>query len=80
MPPIEAMFFGARVVTTKCASILEVTQGKAVYVDDPYDTGEWIEKIKYGQGCGTVDFEVYAPKCISGKYLSMLKEEVWKKK
>lgn len=79
MPPIEAMFFGARVVTTKCASILEVTQGKAVYVDDPYDTGEWIEKIKSGQGCGTVDFEVYAPKRISGKYLSMLKEEVWKK-
>lgn len=45
MPPIEAMFFGSRVVTTKCASIPEVTQGKAVYVDDPYDAQEWIDKI-----------------------------------
>ena len=80
MPPVEAMFFGARVVTTKCASILEVTQGKAVYVNDPFDSSEWIEKIKYGSSNGKADFEVYAPKRISGKYLSMLKEAVWKKK
>ncbi len=45
MPPVEAMFFGSRVVTTKCASIPEVTQGKAIYVEDPYDAEEWIDKI-----------------------------------
>lgn len=45
MPPVEAMLFHAPVITTKCASIPEVTQGKAVYVDDPYDVDEWIEKL-----------------------------------
>lgn len=46
MPPVEAMLFRTPVVTTKCASIPEVTQGKAVYVDDPYDVDEWIEKLE----------------------------------
>lgn len=80
MPPIEAMFFGARVVTTKCASIPEVTQQKAIYVNDACDIEEWIEKIKSGKSAGKVDFEVYAPENISRKYLRMLKEPVWKKK
>lgn len=46
MPPVEAMLFHAPVVTTKCASIPEVTQGRAVYVDDPYNVDEWIEKLE----------------------------------
>ena len=79
MPPIEAMFFGAKVVTTKCASIPEVTQEKAVYVNDAYDTNEWIEKIKSDGNAGTVDFEIYSPENISRKYLKILKEPVWKK-
>ena len=45
MPPVEAMLFHAPVITTKCASIPEVTQGKAVYVDDPYDVDEWIGRL-----------------------------------
>ena len=49
IPPIEAMIKGARVVTTKCACIEEITQGKATYVDDPKDVNEWIEKIKEAQ-------------------------------
>jgi glycosyltransferase involved in cell wall biosynthesis len=46
MPPIEAMIKGAKVVTTKCGSIEEITHSKASYVDDPLSTKEWIEKIK----------------------------------
>lgn len=45
MPIIEAMEFGARVITTKCASLYEVSEGKAVYVDDPYDVQMWVDAI-----------------------------------
>lgn len=46
MPPIEAMRRGKRVVMTRKSCLEEVTQGKAVYVDAPYDAGEWAEKIE----------------------------------
>lgn len=45
MPPIEALGFGLPVVTTKCASIPEVTMGLATYVDNPLDTEEWAWRI-----------------------------------
>lgn len=80
MPPVEAMFFKTRVITTRCASIPEVTQGKAVYVDDPYDVEEWIEKLLGNEEQGTMDFDVYAPERIAQKYLTFLKEPVWKKR
>lgn len=80
MPPIEAMLFKTRVITTKCASIPEVTQGKAVYVDDPYDVDEWISKLQYGKMQETMDFSVYEPERISKRYLDFLKEPVWKKR
>lgn len=80
MPPVEAMLFGTNVVTTRCASIPEVTQEKAVYVDDPYDVKEWIRKIASGKTDFTVDFERYAPEKIAREYLNLLKETVWKKR
>ena len=46
MPPIEALKMGVPVITTREASIEEVTEGKAKYVDSPYDKDEWIEKIR----------------------------------
>ncbi len=46
MPPIEAMRRGKRVVMTPKTCLWEVSQGKAIYVDDPKDADEWIEKIK----------------------------------
>lgn len=45
VPPIEAMMLGARVLSTKCASLKEVTKNKCAYVDDPKNPSEWIEKI-----------------------------------
>lgn len=50
MPPIEAMRMGKRVVMTKESCLYEVTDGKAVYVDDPYSTDEWIKQITYAAG------------------------------
>ena len=72
MPPVEAMLFKTRVITTKCTSIPEVTQGKAVYVNDPFDADEWIDKIRSGQMQETMDFSVYDPERISKKYLEFL--------
>ncbi len=80
MPPVEAMLFGSRVVTTRCTSIPEVTQGKAVYVDDPYNENEWINKIQQNYEPQDMDFKVYAPEIISMQYLQTLKEPIWKKK
>lgn len=47
MPPIEAMRKGKRVVMTDKTCLGEVTQGKAVYVENPFSVEEWIEKIVY---------------------------------
>lgn len=46
MPPIEAMMFGTPVITTKCASIPEVTGNRCFYVDNPYSEKEWLKIIK----------------------------------
>lgn len=80
IPPIEAMLFKARVITTRCASIPEVTQGKAIYVDDPYDADEWIEKLLDNSAYEILDSNIYDQERISKKYLAFLKEPVWKRK
>ena len=85
MPPVEAMLFKTRVITTKCASIPEVTQGKALYVENPYDISEWIRKIlgeneQKVREQGTIDFGIYAPELIAKQYLALLKEPIWKKR
>lgn len=73
MPPLEAMFLGTPVVTTKCASIPEVTQNKATYVDDPYDVDEWIQKIKsVTRDFERPDFAKYDSKMLSKKNLESL--------
>ena len=45
MPPVEALEIGARVITTKCASIPEVTNGFAFYIDEPFNENQWLEAI-----------------------------------
>lgn len=74
MPPVEAMLFGTRVITTKCTSIPEVTQNKAFYVENPYSSADWIKMIRSGQKMGKIDFEVYAPEKIAKRYLDILKD------
>lgn len=74
MPPIEAMVLGTPVITTKCASIPEVTKGLCFYVDNPTDQKEWLEKIKNIKNADRKPhyFEEYDIINISKKYLSLL--------
>lgn len=80
MPPIEALGLGARVVTTNKASLKEVTKGKCVYVEDPYNIDEWIDRIKYVQTKEgkVITFKDYEPLNIARKYIKAYKD-VYKK-
>lgn len=74
MPPIEAMRRGKKVVTTHTSCIYEVTRGKAVYVEDPYDVDEWVAKIKDAEkepGI-VVPFEEYELESITRTYLDVI--------
>lgn len=74
MPPIEAMRLGTRVITTRCGSILEVTQGLADYVENPYDEKEWESTImKDYPPFEPVGFECYNPDIIAHKYIESFK-------
>lgn len=60
MPPVEAMAFGTCVITTRCASIPEVTQEKANYVENPLDENEWIAVMTTAKyNAGEIDLERY---------------------
>jgi len=75
MPPIEAMYFGKPVITTKCGAIPEVTQGKAIYVNDPYSIDEWFDKILYVYSLklnAPERLNVYSLKDITIKYMSLI--------
>ncbi len=75
IPLIEAMMCGANVVTTKCACIPEVTQEKAIYVDDPYNVKEWAEIIKKvgNKQHRKVEFVQYDKQLIAKEYLTTIK-------
>ena len=72
MPPIEAMAFKTSVITTKKASLYEVTEGKALYVDNPYDVNEWIKAMIYLKNLPVQKIELskYDSMCIARKYLN----------
>lgn len=79
MPPIEAMLLGATVVTTNCASIPEITQNKANYVEDPFDAREWVKKIHDAVNRDDqVDFSAYDQRRLAEDYLDFLEEEFQK--
>ena len=78
MPPIEAMLRGVPVLTTKETSLYEVTEGKAYYIEKPYDETEWAEKIplKYdGLDPATIKHisESYNVNFIATKYIELFK-------
>ncbi len=76
MPPIEALSFGKRVVMTREASLQEVSAGKAVYVEDPYDEAEWDEKVleALSREEEVVTFPQYEPLTIAKEYLKVFRE------
>lgn len=73
MPPIEAMMLGIPVITTKCASIPEVTKGKAFYVTNPFDIEEWYEKIKLVRIANRepLDFPEYDIRIVVNNYIEL---------
>lgn len=76
MPPIEAMAFGATVITTDRTSIPEVTQNKANYVDDPFSVDAWIDKMKNPHHKNDeFRFELYDRKYLAQKYMNLLEQE-----
>ncbi|SDC80036.1 glycosyltransferase family 4 protein [Geotoga petraea] len=77
MPPIEAMNLGTPVITTKKASIYEVTKGKAIYVEDPFNEGEWFEKInKFNEMKDSIhNYKEYDLENIIKRYINLFKEK-----
>lgn len=76
MPPIEAMQKGKNVVMTEKTCLKEVTEGKAVYVKDPYDVKEWCEKIEEAE-CKkdvAVRFGQYELENVVRRYIEVLAE------
>lgn len=74
MPPIEAMAFGAPVITTKESSLYEVTGGKCSYVENPLSVDEWKEVLEKG-AYSEVDISKllmqYAPEEIARQFIEL---------
>ncbi len=80
MPAVEAMRRGKTVITTDKTSLREVTEGQAIYVDDPLDPKEWAEKILKYQGAAAErrTMEEYSPETVARQYIKLfgrVKEE-----
>ena len=72
MPPIEAMYYGRPVITTKKTSLYEVTEGKAIYVDCPTNASEWVKKIEdlnHMKMTQQINLEKYGKTVIAQQYL-----------
>lgn len=76
MPLIEAKRLGAKVITTKCASIPEVTMNKLMYVDDPFDAEEWARLVIDSNSIQSNEekYEQYNPEKVASQYLSLFSE------
>ena len=70
MPPIEAMRKGKNVVMTDKTCLKEVTEGKAIYVENPFDVEEWMKRIEQAKETQpkVEKFEQYNPENIVAAY------------
>lgn len=73
MPPIEVMRKGKHVVMTRKTCLEEVTEGKAIYVENPMDVEEWMEKIEVARHEEAVvrKFEKYDLENIVKQYVEL---------
>jgi glycosyltransferase involved in cell wall biosynthesis len=71
MPPIEAMRKGKTVVMTRKTCLEEVTEGRAVYVDQPMEPSEWAYKIQEAMKIEgqVIPFEAYELQRIVEQYV-----------
>jgi len=82
MPPIEAMMLRTNVITTKCTSLYEVTEGKCEYVENPLNKEEWIEKLEAIQTKKKkkYHFSQYEKSKVARQYLDLFKEVINEKR
>lgn len=75
MPVIEALNLGCSVVTTNLTSIPEVSENKAIYVENAYDVEEWISKIKLSldNPVKKMEFKQYSLEHITQNYLNLFR-------
>ncbi len=75
MPVVEAMIIGAKVITTTCTSILEVSRGQAIYVADPFDEKEWLDKIMETNAVQPTQytFPEYDKEYVARRYLDLFR-------
>lgn len=78
MPPIEAKRLGAKVITTRCASIPEVTMDKLTYVNDPFDAEEWAQMVMNSDSIqqDKEEYKRYDPEVVASQYYSIFKSIV----
>lgn len=79
MPPIEAMMRGVPVLATKETCIYEITQGKASYIQDPYNENEWVQqivKLWKMDSRNIICFEQYKLENATKRYCEVFKKEV----
>lgn len=76
MPPIEAKRLGAKVITTRCTSIPEVTIGRLTYVDNPYNAEEWAQYVMDSDSIKQYkeEYERYNPEIVASHYFSLFQE------
>lgn len=79
MPPIEAMAFSVPVLTTRCASLQEVTDGLCNYVNEPLNSHAWAKAMEKPlavvekEAVNTL-LEKYSDTVTSKRYITLLKE------
>lgn len=78
MPVIEAIELGAKVLTTRCASIPEVSKEKAYYVNNPYDIKEWKSQLEAhaNETSRPIHFIEYEVGNVVNQYLMLFNEVV----
>ncbi len=76
MPPIEAMRKGKNVVMTRETCLKEVTEGKAIYVTEPLDVQEWMDKIGVAESSEVKieKFEKYDLKNVVNQYRTLFRK------
>lgn len=78
MPPVEALRKGKSVVMTQESCLKEVTEGKAIYVSEPQNVEEWIQKIELAKTEESISrrFKRYELKYVVDQYIEIFKKVI----
>ncbi|MBI9036340.1 MAG: glycosyltransferase family 4 protein [Bacteroidales bacterium] len=72
LPPIEAMFFGKKIIASNIPVLREVTNNEIIYINNPKDTNEWLKKIQSEKITKTYKaINIYKPEKIAKEYIGL---------